>query len=1291
MTQLLSKLTKSEILALPGFNDEVHQKKTIRELMDELNQFKKKHGMTQRGLKVNDYVEVYRRTKASEVPKAPEAPKTMKPLTRYVDTDEYKARQRQKADKELLSKLKASKERETESRKKKEQYEESIRNRARQEWNKKKDDELFNNIIPKWKEQRRQEKIERKWYKDSIKHESKLERVKNEQIKERLIYDELEFLEIPKDELDELNKEYRNRIENVKDHETFKKRLSEWIDYAKKRISFEVSVVDDEETKLAFCEVLRYVYNHRESNKDVIYVKAINLDGKPKYFTLNNPDAKSSKSKGVDIMIGHISGSIDLQTDCSDNHPFIVDMFVPIKYELIFLNIDEYRRGKQKSHRFSYTKASENHKDDPDIIELEMDDELRELIEGSFFRYVNLSGVDLSRYQIFNEIVPSNYKDNCFVYACLQSGVFTNEEMDTMRRSVMTRSVPNDKIKDIARQFKCHFIVKRIDETRDVKHQMRVNIDTRSLKSIDSSSWKRTVELLLFKEHYMINDDDIGYATYYIDHQTEIDEDFKHIPIKKRRLIQRIRDGRPDYAKKGVSLIYALRHMFDNDYFKEINACEQNILATCEYNNHLADYVELDYDEETCCRAISKDQRKTKFFKHIYYSDFETDVTVTPHKEYLNCTTWIEDGKAKCKTFIGDDIGKTFLDFLESNSLIYFHNLKYDSCFFKNVPEWETPKIIERNGQVLQLILTKTGIVDGKKTVIKRLTFADSLALIPAPLRDFSNMFNLNVHKEIMAYKLYTKDNRDRNILPSKEFMDAYDAENRDRKFSFQLEDDHKQLIDNAKKAGAYDSENDTIDIMKYATYYCKMDCIVLMKGMMKFNRDLSNVFKETNCPILSVYDYISISAIGFQFCRQYGCFDECFELSGKPQEFIGRCVSGGRTMTADNRKQYIEGKLQDFDAVSLYPSAMKFMDGVPKGKPKIIPSNATTEDLLKYDTFFAEINITSIKCKCERPYSFGLTFKHGENGSKLYGNETVEHFYIDKRYFLDLMEYYEFEYEFIRGYYFDEGFNTKINEFIEILFNLRLKYKQAKNPLQNTIKLLLNSIYGKSILKPIETETKCIPKKNMWKYMYRNYNYIKEVNVCDEIDNVYVKRVKPIVKHFNLPQFGVSVLSWSKYLMNRVMMTAEQNGIELYYQDTDSMHLNEDDVPVLAKLFKDKYGSELIGTKLGQFHCDFDAFDGAVGDIHSRKLIALGKKSYMDILVDDEGNEGVHIRLKGIPKQVILNKCTKLGVKPVELYERMYNGESFTFDLLDGANCFRKDRFFQMTNVSKFNRTLKF
>ena len=160
---------------------------------------------------------------------------------------------------------------------------------------------------------------------------------------------------------------------------------------------------------------------------------------------------------------------------------------------------------------------------------------------------------------------------------------------------------------------------------------------------------------------------------------------------------------------------------------------------------------------------------------------------------------------------------------------------------------------------------------------------------------------------------------------------------------------------------------------------------------------------------------------------------------------------------------------------------------------------------------------------------------------------------------------------------------------------------------------------------------------------------------------------------------------------MNRVMMLAEQNGIKIFYQDTDSMHLLERDVPKLAELFKNKYSQDLIGSELTQFHEDFDGFNGAVGKIHSRKLIALGKKSYLDILVDEVGQEGYHIRLKGIPNQCILNYCNRHGVTVEELYEQLYRGESITFNILDGSNCFRKTKLFQQINPQKFERTVSF
>ena len=83
-------------------------------------------------------------------------------------------------------------------------------------------------------------------------------------------------------------------------------------------------------------------------------------------------------------------------------------------------------------------------------------------------------------------------------------------------------------------------------------------------------------------------------------------------------------------------------------------------------------------------------------------------------------------------------------------------------------------------------------------------------------------------------------------------------------------------------------------------------DSIVLMQGLENFNSDLKEVFEHSSqTPIkINVHNYISISAIGYDFAKQYGCFNDCYELAARPHNFISRCISGGRVMTKNNEKQ---------------------------------------------------------------------------------------------------------------------------------------------------------------------------------------------------------------------------------------------------------------------------------------------------------------------------------------------------------------------------------------------------
>ena len=97
-------------------------------------------------------------------------------------------------------------------------------------------------------------------------------------------------------------------------------------------------------------------------------------------------------------------------------------------------------------------------------------------------------------------------------------------------------------------------------------------------------------------------------------------------------------------------------------------------------------------------------------------------------------------------------------------------------------------------------------------------------------------------------------------------------------------------------------------------------------------------------------------------------------------------------------------------------------------------------------------------------------------------------------------------------------------------------------------------------------------------------------------------------MSHFNYVHCGVEILSMSKTIMNRVFSCAYDLNIKIYYQDTDSVHMNYDDVDKLCKYYKQKYNQELVGNGLGNFHINFE-LDGAVSNIYSKESYFLGKK----------------------------------------------------------------------------------
>jgi hypothetical protein len=146
-------------------------------------------------------------------------------------------------------------------------------------------------------------------------------------------------------------------------------------------------------------------------------------------------------------------------------------------------------------------------------------------------------------------------------------------------------------------------------------------------------------------------------------------------------------------------------------------------------------------------------------------------------------------------------------------------------------------------------------------------------------------------------------------------------------------------------------------------------------------------------------------------------------------------------------------------------------------------------------------------------------------------------------------------------------------------------------------------------------------------------------------------------------------------------MTTAQDENIPIYYQDTDSMMLHDDDIPRLEEVFMTKYGRKLVGKDLGQFSSDLKPEDDSeasgkkIKNIYATEGIFVGKKAYiLKVECEDaEGktyNAGYHSRCKGVNTQSIehlLSKPEHKNKDILDIYNEWYEGKAYDLDLTAG------------------------
>lgn len=1006
---------------------------------------------------------------------------------------------------------------------------------------------------------------------------------------------------------------------------------------------------------------------------------------------------------------------------------------------------------------------------------------------GGYFKYYNkLDKIDLSKYGIYrNADETDEYKLNCLEIAFNKAGI-EESKFNKLKTLIRTRYIPQKDLKTVAEQLQVYITLCKLDSHNNTTYYGNKDHQKISIGLID--------------EHYFLIEK-TNYTSFSIKNYFEVcdKEIFNKICKKEGKKYKRRED-------RFISSYDLVKLLLDNKNTHLENITMANCGAFSQYSNRVAEYTdlpEIDDKELKYCRPkelqkpsifidieSTKEYNKLKKFLPCDYNDddedntnkiyfeydvlyFDTEATTNEesHKPYMICS---EERNGEKRYFNGKHCILKWLQSLDKNYVCIAHNLRYDFQFIVRWLSQANDPI--KTGNKIKSVSGKFYNINTGKTIL--LHFKDSYGLISMPLKKFGKCFNLDVKKEIMPYEAYNSNTVDKKLIDINYASAMLDKS------------EEADFIKNIEEWNLRDG--DKFNHIMYANKYCELDVSVLKNGYETFRKWMLEVCN------LDIDNAVSIPQLANTYGLNANVFSGCYKISGVARDFIQKCVVGGRCMVKNNEQFKINHEVDDFDGVSLYPSAMHRMEGLLMGKPKVITDeikeqilnqlfsteeitmeeqidteieilhklfsyNSNTnykaanpkaymiasrtrstglnlikmlpgysqdkfdmlvnynkkpltiasfikgmskedlKDWLNYirsikkpDGYFIEIDVLDVK----KYRDFPLLSRVNEKGIRIFSNDIRgTGIFVDKTALEDLIKFQEIEFNIIRGYYFNEGRNTTIKTFIKGLFDERLKKKSEKNPIQEVYKLIMNAFYGKLIMKPIEYNYSFVYNKDKFeKHLQYKFNSISQyTQITDGL--YFVKESRSIMDHFSMPHCGVEVLSMSKRIMNEVMCLAEDMDIEIYYQDTDSMHINarldangKSGVEKLAAEFKEIYGKELVGKYLGQFHSDFD-FKSDVAPI-SVESIYLGKKSYIDrVRVVNDGVESFeyHLRMKGIPGETLRDEVKKnYDGDSIKMYSKLLNHKSITFDLLKVCK-FKTNNNFTTSNNKEFTRTLQF
>jgi len=891
--------------------------------------------------------------------------------------------------------------------------------------------------------------------------------------------------------------------------------------------------------------------------------------------------------------------------------------------------------------------------------------------KGEFWNYYNTTDYDLERYGIFKSFDKKNYIDNCFVMALKMS------------------DLPIETI--CSAEDKCYGKQMEIKKIKNICSKLRINIKVKFLKNLDGKVVSgvidygvkgcKEINMGLINNHYFLNED-TNYKNTKGNNKTSWTIikclwDNKEITMTEMPNQDKLNTI---YANEVNEVEY--KSLKYNDFkFGKIYLTDVNGKFIKEFNEKKGYY-------EKVCLGDNGGELKNWECKYInpeepvllnVFFDFET-VPFDNHKAWC-CVSKISGHPVR--QFFGEDCGKQMLEYNfkefqklnwekgvetkneEIHPRFIAHNLNYDYNFIQEIEglSHNIEAVIKDNK-----IYTAKGFFFGLPVRFECSLMKMGMLI---PLSGFKKNFGITQEKDVCPYGVYTITNILRQHIPVKECL------------VYLKPSQHKLFLDMVERVDAMSDRG--VDIIKYGMAYCVKDVEVLEAGYNKYRKLVLKVN-----PKIDINNFLTLASMAQEHFVSTKCYDGIYKIGGIARNFLQKFVVGGRTMLNSNKVQTPEGYGVVYDARSLYPTAMKFMGangkkGILNGKPKIIEEkNLKLDWLEKQDGYFVLVNVLSVGIKREFPI---LSYIDEKSGVRIFSNEMEGKLvYVDRFTLEDFIEFQDGKVEFIQGYFFDEGRNNTICDEINRVYETRSAKKKAGCPTQLIYKLFMNSAYGKTIMKAGNTRTIYRAKDEIENYISKNFDALKSCHYNNTKERARIEEWCSVSEHFSSPQVGSEILSYSKRVMNRLMCCAEDNGIKIFYQDTDSIHMRFEDVAKLKKAYLEKAKIKkydcmvLDGEALGNFHIDLESDivnnrakelnlkEGKDYDLVSQNALFLNKKDYCESMIgvmkdgtlmkdkDDKDIVDYSIHIKGIPELAVWYKCNKEKMTPIQFFQKRYN-----------------------------------